>query len=82
MKDFSHWKEYEGASEGSGRSEKLWLINPDTNQTGLFKYKKERGTPGYESADGSAANGGAETAGGKKGKRERSRRPSGLRKTR
>ena len=37
MKDFSHWKEYEGASEGSGRSEKLWLINPDTNQTGLFK---------------------------------------------
>ncbi|MCI8920246.1 MAG: hypothetical protein HFH29_16210 [Eubacterium sp.] len=41
MKDFSHWKEYEGASEGSGRSEKLWLINPDTNQTGLFKYKKD-----------------------------------------
>ena len=30
MKDFSNWKEYEGASEGSGRSEKLWLINPDT----------------------------------------------------
>mgnify|MGYP001146384847 CR=1 FL=1 len=41
MKDFSHWKEYEGASEGSGRSEKLWLINPDTAQTGLFKYKKD-----------------------------------------
>lgn len=41
MKDFSNWKEYEGASEGSGRSEKLWLINPDTEQTGLFKYKKD-----------------------------------------
>lgn len=40
MKDFSHWKEYEGASEGSGRSEKQWLINPDTAQTGLFKYKR------------------------------------------
>lgn len=31
MKDFSFWEEYEGASEGSGRSEKLWLMNPDTN---------------------------------------------------
>ncbi|MCH1980948.1 HipA domain-containing protein [Lawsonibacter sp. OA9] len=41
MKDFSFWKEYEGASEGSGRSEKLWLMNPDTNQIGLFKYKKD-----------------------------------------
>ena len=36
MKDFSFWEEYEGASEGSGRSEKIWLINPDTQQTGLF----------------------------------------------
>ncbi len=44
MKDFSHWREYEGASEGSGRSEKKWLINPDTNQTGLFKCKKDIGT--------------------------------------
>lgn len=41
MKDFSFWKVYEGASEGSGRSEKIWLINPDTHQTGLFKYKKD-----------------------------------------
>ena len=23
--DFSNWKEYDGASEGSGRSEKIWL---------------------------------------------------------
>lgn len=49
MKDFSHWKEYEGASEGSGRSEKLWLINPDTDQTGLFKYKKDIETTDHAS---------------------------------
>lgn len=49
MKDFSHWKEYEGASEGSGRSEKLWLINPDTDQTGLFKYKKDKETTDHAS---------------------------------
>lgn len=41
MKDFSFWNEYEGAAEGSGRSEKVWLINPDTQQIGLFKYKKD-----------------------------------------
>lgn len=41
MKDFSFWVEYEGASEGSGRSEKVWLMNPDTGQTGLFKFKKD-----------------------------------------
>ncbi|MGN0465311.1 MAG: HipA domain-containing protein [Lachnospiraceae bacterium] len=41
MKDFSFWVEYEGAAEGSGRSEKLWLTNPDTGQTGLFKFKKD-----------------------------------------
>ncbi len=44
MKDFSFWKEYEGTSEGSGRSEKIWLQNPDTGQTGLFKFKKDAGT--------------------------------------
>lgn len=41
MKDFSFWQEYEGTLEGSGRSEKIWLINPDTGQTGLFKFKKD-----------------------------------------
>lgn len=41
MKDFPSWKEYEGASEGSGRSEKIWLINEKTAQTGLFKFKKD-----------------------------------------
>lgn len=41
VKDFSFWKEYDGASEGSGRSEKIWLQNPDTGQIGLFKFKKD-----------------------------------------
>jgi len=44
MKDFSFWEEYKGTSEGSGRSEKIWLQNPDTGQTGLFKFKKDEGT--------------------------------------
>ena len=41
MKNFSNWKEYEGTSEGSGRSEKIWLQNPDNGKTGLFKFKKD-----------------------------------------
>ncbi|RDU22075.1 HipA domain-containing protein [Anaerosacchariphilus polymeriproducens] len=49
MKDFSFWEEYEGTSEGSGRSEKIWLINPDTGQTGLFKYKKDENTTDHVS---------------------------------
>ena len=49
MKDFSFWKEYEGASEGSGRSEKIWLQNPDTGQIGLFKFKKDVGTTDHVS---------------------------------
>lgn len=49
MKDFSYWEEYEGASEGSGRSEKIWLMNPDTNQIGLFKYKKDETTTDHVS---------------------------------
>lgn len=44
MKNFSFWDVYEGASEGSGRSEKIWLINPDTGKIGLFKYKKDENT--------------------------------------
>ncbi len=44
MKDFSFWEEYKGTSEGSGRSEKIWLQNPDTGQTGLFKFEKDEGT--------------------------------------
>lgn len=38
--DYSQWDIYEGASEGSGRSEKEWLINKDTNEIGLFKFPK------------------------------------------
>lgn len=36
MKDFSFWEEYEGASEGSGRSEKNWLQNPDIIQNSFL----------------------------------------------
>ena len=49
MKDFSFWVEYEGASEGSGRSEKVWLQNPDTGRIGLFKFKKDVGTTDHVS---------------------------------
>lgn len=34
--DYSDWNIYDGASEGSGRSEKIWLISDDGN-IGLFK---------------------------------------------
>lgn len=44
MKDFSSWEEYTGASEGSGRSEKLWLVNPDNGDVGLFKFTKTEHT--------------------------------------
>ena len=36
-------------NEGSGCSKKLWLINTDTDQTGLFKYKKDVGTTDHVS---------------------------------
>ena len=44
MKDFSSWKEYTGASEGSGRSEKVWLVNPENDDIGLFKFTKTEET--------------------------------------
>ena len=37
--NFDSWKIYDGASEGSGRSEKIWLIS-DTGEIGLFKFPK------------------------------------------
>ncbi len=40
IKNFDNWEEFEGASEGSGRSEKIWLINNDTKEIGLFKFTK------------------------------------------
>lgn len=39
VKDFSNWKVYDGAAEGSGRSEKIWLISEDET-IGLFKFPK------------------------------------------
>ena len=42
--DFSSWLEYEGASEGSGRSEKIWLSNPSNGDIGLFKFPKTEHT--------------------------------------
>lgn len=40
LEEYSHWQIYEGASEGSGRSDKVWLTNPDTKEIGLFKFTK------------------------------------------
>ncbi len=37
--DFSSWNIYDGAAEGSGRSEKIWLKSPD-GKIGLFKFPK------------------------------------------
>ena len=39
IKSFDSWREYNGFSEGSGRSEKVWLISDD-NTIGLFKFPK------------------------------------------
>ncbi len=44
INDFSCWSVYEGASEGSGRSEKEWLINHELEETGLFKFTKSEQT--------------------------------------
>lgn len=40
--DFSNWTVYEGNSEGSGRSEKIWLCLD--NEVGLFKFPKTEHT--------------------------------------
>jgi len=42
--DYSSWDIYDGASEGSGRSEKVWLINKQTKEVGLFKFTKSSET--------------------------------------
>ncbi len=47
IKDFSSWEKYEGASEGSGRSEKIWLVNPENKDIGLFKFPKSTDTTEY-----------------------------------
>ncbi|SDX34155.1 HipA domain-containing protein [Eubacterium barkeri] len=40
MKCFDNWGEYEGANEGSGRSEKIWLTQTESGRIGLFKFRK------------------------------------------
>jgi len=49
FKDFSDWVIYDGAHEGSGRSEKIWLEQPTDHQIGLFKFKKDMGTKDHVS---------------------------------
>lgn len=39
VQDYCNWNIYDGASEGSGRSEKIWLISDD-GKIGLFKFPK------------------------------------------
>ena len=40
LKNFDKWTIDKDTQFGSGASEKLWLINPDTNERGLFKFPK------------------------------------------
>lgn len=48
--NFDSWNVYSGASEGSGRSEKIWLIS-DMGEIGLFKYPKIDPTTQKETAE-------------------------------
>lgn len=41
--NFDKWDD-EGFSEGSGRSEKTWLVNYETGDIGLFKFTKSEST--------------------------------------
>lgn len=41
---FDDWEICDGLSEGSGRSEKEWLFNRETQKIGLFKYNKSEET--------------------------------------
>ena len=49
--DFHEWNIFEGASEGSGRSDKQWLKDPKTNKIGLFKYTKTNKTTEHVSEE-------------------------------
>ena len=42
--DFNSWEETDEFSDGSGASEKVWLVNSNNNQIGLFKYPKDVNT--------------------------------------
>lgn len=48
--DFSQWNLYEGAAEGSGRSEKVWLKSAD-GRIGLFKFPKIDPSTGQETSE-------------------------------
>ena len=40
IRNYDDWEIYEGMSEGSGASEKIWLYLPETGDIGLFKFPK------------------------------------------
>ena len=41
VKNFDNWKEDTDSGKfGSGASEKVWLVNPETNEKGIFKFPK------------------------------------------
>lgn len=41
VKNFDNWiEDTESGKFGSGASEKVWLVNPQTQEKGLFKYPK------------------------------------------
>ena len=40
VKNFDNW--IESGKFGSGASEKVWLINPETKDKGIFKFPKVR----------------------------------------
>lgn len=40
LENFDNWTIDTETQFGSGASEKLWLINPETNERGLFKFPK------------------------------------------
>lgn len=50
IQDFNNWNEYNGVSEGSGRSEKVWLIS-NQEEIGLFKFPKIDPTTSQETTE-------------------------------
>ena len=41
VKNFDNWiEDTESGKFGSGASEKIWLINPENNEKGIFKFPK------------------------------------------
>ncbi len=43
IKNFDNWVEDKVSGKfGSGASEKIWLVNPENNEKGIFKFPKVR----------------------------------------